>query len=146
MLKRRPRGPQKCSRFQPLTAFDGPKRTCARQLALQNARRAARSGGGTDDDAIGGGAASVDEAEGRLPRTRAPYARRSSVKAAVAPAEGAGVAAAPPAAAQHSFLSAFSPQLLAALGQSAMPQQGGAMQLQACVCPAMLRAPRHEND
>ena len=143
-LIRRAGGPQKCSRFQPLAAFDGPKRTCARQLALQNARRAARSGGGTDDDIVIGGA-SLDEAEGSLARTRAPYSRRSSVKAAVAAAEGAVGVAAPPAAAQQ-LLAAFSPQLLAALGQNAMPQQGGAMQLQACVCSTLPRAPRGSKD
>ena len=138
----RVRGSQKCSRFQPLSAFDGPKRTCARQLALQNARRAARSSG--DDDAIGGGAASMDDEEGGLPRARAAHPRRSSVKAAVAAAEGGGGAVTPAVGAQ--LLAAFSQQLLTALGQSAMPQQDGAMQLQACVFTPLLRAQRHTND
>ena len=147
LLMQRVRGAQKCSRFQPLAAFDGPKRTCARQLALQNARRAARSSGGTDDDdAVGGGAASMDDEEGGLPRARAARPRRSSVKAAVAAAEGGGGAVAPAVGARQLRAAAFSPQLLTALGQSAMPQQDGAMQLQACVSTPLLRAQRHRND
>jgi len=137
------RPPQKCSRFQPLSAFDGSKRTCARQLALQNARRAARSSGG-DDDGIGGETASVDEEEGGAPPARTGHARRSSVRAAVATAEGGGGAGAPPAA-EHN-MAAFSPQLLTALGQNAMPQQGGAMQLQACVCRRFCAPGAQRND
>ena len=38
----RPGRAQKCSRFHPLSAFNGPMRTCAEKLALQTARRRAR--------------------------------------------------------------------------------------------------------
>ena len=34
---------QKCSRFHPLSSFDGPKRTCARMLDVQNCRRRERT-------------------------------------------------------------------------------------------------------
>jgi hypothetical protein len=43
---------QKCSRFHPLSEFDGGRRTCARLLSLQNARRREKMARKADEEAL----------------------------------------------------------------------------------------------
>jgi hypothetical protein len=131
--------PQKCSRFQPLTAFDGAKRTCARQLAMQNARRAARAGqaDGTSSGNVDPTPLATDGGAGAERAHTQPRGRRGSVKQAVAAAEVAGAGGG--RAGQGGIMAqalALPPHLLAALapgGPGGGGELSGMMHLHTCV-------------